>query len=71
MQDGAQNETGQAEAIAFLENGAGIRSGANRVDIHGAIVFMIDDRALKMKRAVQYDYTGGFCRCGGFRPWPS
>lgn len=44
MQDGAQNETGQAEAIAFLENGAGIRSGANRVDIHGAIVSMIDDR---------------------------
>ncbi|WP_299564327.1 bifunctional aminoglycoside phosphotransferase/ATP-binding protein [uncultured Sulfitobacter sp.] len=56
MQGDAHHETDQAEAIAFCENGAGIGAEADRTDTHGAIIFLIGDRALKMKRAVQYDY---------------
>ena len=56
MQGDAHHETDQAEAIVFCENGAGIGAEADRTDTHGAIIFLIDDRALKMKRAVQYDY---------------
>lgn len=51
-----QEETGQAEAVAFLGDGAGLGHPAERIDTHGAIVFLIGDRALKMKRAVTYDY---------------
>lgn len=56
MQGKAQNETDQAEAIEFLGNGANLGVAADRIDTHGAVIFLIDDRALKMKRAVEYDY---------------
>ena len=56
---GARNDTNQNEVIAFL----GERSSyspqpdvVERIDTHGAIVFLAGDRALKMKRAVKLAY---------------
>lgn len=47
----------QAEVIAFLESSAahgGLR--VERIDTHTAVVFLAGRRALKLKRAVRYDY---------------
>ncbi len=49
-------QNGQTEVVRFLDGGAGIASEAKRIDTHGAIIFLIEDMALKMKRAVKYDY---------------
>jgi len=49
----------QAEAIAFLADPAhhGAEAGAiERIDTHGAIVFLAGPRAYKIKRAVRYPY---------------
>lgn len=52
----ASDGVDQSDAIAFLENGAGIGRLIKRVDTHGAMIFLIDDMALKIKRQVTYDY---------------
>jgi aminoglycoside phosphotransferase family enzyme/predicted kinase len=49
----------QTESLAFLADPAthGLSSGAvERIDTHGAIVFLAGPRAYKMKRAVRYPY---------------
>ncbi|MBJ3763691.1 AAA family ATPase [Maribius pontilimi] len=46
----------QADVVRFLQGGAGLGAEARRIDTHGAMVFLIGDVALKMKRAVEYDY---------------
>ncbi len=48
--------TDQTDVIQFLEAGAGQGGRAHRIDTHGAMIFLIDDLALKIKRAVKYDY---------------
>lgn len=53
---GQTEATDQSDAIAFLERGAGIGGFVKRVDTHGAMIFLIDDIALKIKRQVTYDY---------------
>ena len=47
----------QSDVVAFLESPAA-HGGApvERVDTHASIVFLSGDRALKLKRAVRYDY---------------
>ena len=51
-------ETDQGEAVAFLRSGGACadRGRAEMVETHGAIVFLCRDEALKIKRAVRYDY---------------
>jgi aminoglycoside phosphotransferase family enzyme len=47
----------QADVVAFLEGGdafGGLRP--ERIDTHAARVFLIGDRAWKLKRAVRFDY---------------
>lgn len=47
----------QADVVAFLESDEafnGIRT--ERIDTHAASVFLIGGRALKLKRAVRFDY---------------
>jgi len=48
----------QREVVAFLGSGAAFPGGGpvERVDTHGAHVFLSGDVALKLKRAVTYDY---------------
>ncbi|SNR84869.1 AAA family ATPase [Puniceibacterium sediminis] len=46
----------QSEAIRFLQDGAGRGAPAQRIDTHGAMIFLIGQEALKIKRAVKYDY---------------
>lgn len=46
----------QADVIRFLEAGAGLGARVQRIDTHGAIIFLTEDFALKIKRAVKYDY---------------
>lgn len=46
----------QSAVLHFLESGAGRDAKAERIDTHGAIIFLIGDEALKIKRAVKYDY---------------
>ncbi|MCV0369996.1 MULTISPECIES: bifunctional aminoglycoside phosphotransferase/ATP-binding protein [Filomicrobium] len=49
----------QADVIAFLENPANYApapEGVDRIDTHGAIVFLAGDYAYKMKRAVRLPY---------------
>lgn len=46
----------QSVAIAFLEGGAGRDAKVQRIDTHGAMIFLIGPEALKIKRAVKYDY---------------
>ena len=51
-------ETDQSEAVAFLRSGRAC-AGCGRVEVvetHGALVFLCPDEALKIKRAVRYDY---------------
>jgi uncharacterized protein len=47
----------QSEVVAFLESPVA-HGGApvERIDTHASIVFLSGDRALKLKRAVRYDY---------------
>lgn len=49
----------QSEIVAFLSDpdnwGEGV-TDVERVDTHGAMVFLGGDRALKLKRAVKFDY---------------
>ena len=49
----------QSEVAAFLAtpatHGAGIH-GVERIDTHGAMVFLAGDRAYKIKRAVKFPY---------------
>src|SRR5687768_11025864 len=47
----------QSEVVAFLESPA-THGGqtVERVDTHASVVFLAGDRALKLKRAVRYDY---------------
>ena len=47
----------QSEVVAFLESPAthGVPA-VERVDTHASVVFLAGDRALKLKRAVRYDY---------------
>jgi aminoglycoside phosphotransferase family enzyme/predicted kinase len=48
---------GQAEVVAFLESGAafaGVRP--RRIDTHAAHIFLVGDRAWKLKRAVRFPY---------------
>lgn len=56
MKSNLHTRSEQTEVIRFLEAGAGQGGRALRIDTHGAIVFLIDDLALKVKRAVKYDY---------------
>lgn len=46
----------QSEALQFLEGGAGRDATVERIDTHGAMIFLIGEEALKIKRAVKYDY---------------
>ena len=49
----------QADAIAFLAAGAGLDLAGDkvaRIDTHASSVFLIADRAFKLKRAVRYSY---------------
>ncbi|HUK59034.1 MAG TPA: AAA family ATPase [Stellaceae bacterium] len=49
----------QAEALAFLAKGAGLETRGHkiaRVDTHASAVFLVDERALKLKRAVRFSY---------------
>ena len=47
----------QSDVVAFLESPAAHGGGpVERVDTHASIVFLSGDRALKLKRAVRYDY---------------
>ncbi|HJS33656.1 MAG TPA: phosphotransferase, partial [Alphaproteobacteria bacterium] len=49
----------QSEVIAFLENPATWGDSAGevvRIDTHGAAVFLVGERAYKMKRAVRFPY---------------
>jgi hypothetical protein len=48
----------QADALAFLETVGAFCPGecARRIDTHAAYVFLVGDRAWKMKRAVQFPY---------------
>lgn len=45
----------QHEAIAFLER-TGPRVANERIDTHVSMVFLVGDRAYKLKRAVQFSY---------------
>ncbi|MCA0995750.1 AAA family ATPase [Alloyangia pacifica] len=50
----------QTQTVAFLSSGAAFDAGAAEpvevVETHGAYVFLCGDTALKLKRAVRYDY---------------
>ncbi len=49
----------QGATVAFLESGRAFSSGkcpVERIDTHGAHVFLAGDEALKIKRAVHFDY---------------
>lgn len=45
----------QGTVIGFLETGAGFGPPVRRIDTHGAKIFLIGDKALKISRAVQDD----------------
>ena len=51
--------TEQAEVVAFLSRPASYPqqpSAVTRIDTHSALVFLVGDRAFKMKRAVRYTF---------------
>ena len=50
-----EGEGGQARVVAFLEGG-GLGEPVERVDTHGAHVFLGRERAWKMKRAVRFSF---------------
>lgn len=57
MTDGRMGLEDQSEVVAFLAN-ASTHEGleVERIDTHSAIVFLAGRRALKLKRAVRFDY---------------
>jgi uncharacterized protein len=60
-QDTGQRQTAsqdQSAVIAFLRSGAGLSGGdpVEVVETHGALVFLWGETAVKIKRAVKYDY---------------
>jgi aminoglycoside phosphotransferase family enzyme len=49
----------QSAIVEFLSNPAnheGQAGAVERIDTHAAMVFLVGDRAYKVKRAVRYDY---------------
>ena len=63
----------QSEVVAFLSR-PDIHPGRGSVTViqtHGALVFLAGDVALKIKRAVRYDYMEGnrFRHTAQFRRW--
>ncbi|MFX0545962.1 AAA family ATPase [Roseovarius sp. S1116L3] len=54
----AQDGKSQAEVTAFLSSRGALEAGAvaEVIETHGALVFLTQDTAYKMKRAVRYDY---------------
>src|SRR3546814_9940191 len=46
----------QADAVSFIETGGLGGDVAQRIDTHAASIFLVGDRAWKMKRAVHLDY---------------
>ena len=48
----------QSEVVAFLSRPESyrVRSPVRRIDTHGAMVFLAGERAVKLKRAVRFDY---------------
>lgn len=48
----------QADVIAFLSSSSAYGSTARiqRIDTHSSVVFLVDERVFKLKRAVRYDY---------------
>ena len=49
----------QGEVVAFLSDGRAFGlpdQPVERIDTHAAIVFLIDERAYKLKRAVRYSF---------------
>ena len=53
-----RSEQDQSEAVAFLRSGAAFDAAGpvKTVETHGALVFLAGETALKIKRAVRYDY---------------
>lgn len=50
---------GQNEVIAFLSNGSAFGhpdQSVEQIDTHAAIIFLIGDRAYKLKRAIRYSF---------------
>lgn len=56
MKHESHTQPAQTDVIRLLEAGAGNGASAERIDTHGAMIFLIGDLALKIKRAVKYDY---------------
>ncbi|MGO4910361.1 AAA family ATPase [Pseudorhodobacter sp. W20_MBD10_FR17] len=56
MKHESHTQPEQINVIRFLEAEAGKGARAERIDTHGAMIFLIGDLALKIKRAVKYDY---------------
>lgn len=56
MQGGMANDNVQAEVLAFLGDPATHGGPVERIDTHGACVFLTAERAYKIKRAVRYSY---------------
>lgn len=52
------DRTSQDDVIAFLdpEGALGTKRRARRIDTHCAIIFLSDDTAWKLKKAVRFDY---------------
>lgn len=48
--------SGQDEVLEFLARGAGTGAPTKRIDTHISIVFLADDRVLKIKRAVKLPF---------------
>jgi uncharacterized protein len=47
----------QSDVITFLASPrAHANAAVERIDSHASVVFLAGDRALKLKRAVKYDY---------------
>src|SRR5437867_12123696 len=48
----------QQETVAFLSRASsyGLRGPVERIDTHAAIVFLVGDRAYKLKRAIRFPY---------------
>lgn len=54
----AEATVNQAAVVAFLSSPAayGATGTVERIDTHTSVVFLVDDRVFKLKRALQYDY---------------
>lgn len=56
----AATKTGQDEAIEFLASPASYdaagTAAVERIDTHGAVVFLVGEHAYKLKRAVAFSY---------------